>query len=117
MTEKKATSLITLTGVREWIENDVKFEVEYELVEVSKENIPRYIAVYKRLDTKEDFVFISKNWSSHGPHARIFNLWPGVIRHHLEFGDGRPLHVEIHKSKVKKDSKKNLQKRAIFLDD
>ena len=29
-----------------------------------------------------------------GPEARYFNIWPGLFKHHLDFGDGRDLRFD-----------------------
>lgn len=111
---QRVSSLITLTGVREMVENGTVFECKYELVEVSHTGMPKYIALYTKEDNEEEYVLISSNWASDGPRAKLLGYWPGLIHHHNQFGQGKPLKLDILPEKINTD-KKIKNRRAIYL--
>lgn len=82
--------LITIDGVKDLIQSDVEFRCRYELVEFTDDGKPRYQCVYLR-ESEPEAVLVSTRFGPHGPDARLFNIWPGLFKHHLEFGDGRDL--------------------------
>ena len=71
--------LITIDGVKDLIGSGVDFRCRYELVEFTDDGKPRYQCV------------VSTRFGPYGPEPRLFNIWPGLFKHHHEFGDGRPL--------------------------
>ena len=36
-------------------------------------------------------ILVSTRFGPYGPEPRLFNIWPGLFKHHHEFGDGRTL--------------------------
>jgi len=82
--------LITIDGVKDLIGSGVDFRCRYELVGFTDDGKPRYQCVYLRKGEPEA-VLVSTRFGPYGPEARLFNIWPGLFKHHHEFGDGRPL--------------------------
>ncbi|MCG7521902.1 hypothetical protein [Ruegeria sp. Ofav3-42] len=82
--------LITIDGVKDLIESGVDFRCRYELVEFADDGKPRYQCVYLR-EGEPEAILVATRFGPYGPDARLFNIWPGLFKHHVEFGDGRPL--------------------------
>ena len=82
--------LITIDGVKDLIKEDADFRCRYELVGFTEDGKPRYQCVYLR-EGEPEAMLVSTRFGAHGPEPRYFNIWPGLFRHHIEFGDGRPL--------------------------
>ena len=82
--------LITIDGVKDLMRSGITFRCRYELVGFTDDGKPRYQCVYLR-DGMPEAILVSTRFGPYGPDARLFNIWPGLFRHHFEFGDGRPL--------------------------
>ncbi|ETX13523.1 hypothetical protein OCH239_10045 [Roseivivax halodurans JCM 10272] len=82
--------LITIDGVKDLIGSGVDFRCRYELVGFTDDGKPRYQCVYLR-EREPEAVLVSTRFGPYGPEARLFNIWPGLFKHHHEFGDGRNL--------------------------
>lgn len=82
--------LITIDGVKDLIASDVAFRCRYELVGFTDDGKPRYQCIYLR-DGEPEAILVSTRITPYGPEPRYFNIWPGLFKHHLEFGDGRLL--------------------------
>ena len=86
--------LITIDGVKDLIESGVDYRCRYELVGFTDDGKPRYQCVYLRAGEPEA-ILVSTRFGPHGPEPRLFNIWPGLFKHHREFGDGRALCFDI----------------------
>lgn len=82
--------LITIDGVKDLMRSGVAFRCRYELVGFTDDGKPRYQCVYLR-EGEPEAILVSTRFGPYGPEARLFNIWPGLFRHHHEFGDGRAL--------------------------
>lgn len=98
---KRILSLITLTGVRKFMQNGENFKVRYELASISSNQNPQYRVVYSFGDGKAEAVLIAQNFTDGGPTERLLNLWPGVVLHHRKYGDGQPLTIDVGKVDTK----------------
>lgn len=87
---KRGQILMTIDGVKDLIASGTAFRCRYELVEFTDDGKPRYQCVYLR-EGEPEAVLVSTRFGPYGPDARLFNIWPGLFRHHLDFGDGRAL--------------------------
>lgn len=84
-------SLITIDGVKDWIAKGTLFQCIYDLVGFTEDGKPRYRCIYVLADSSESFVLVTTRVGKHGAEVRLFNIWPGLFKHHHEFGDGRSL--------------------------
>jgi len=82
--------LITLEGVKDLQSKGIKFSCRYELVGFTDDGKPRYQCIYLQTDEPES-ILVSTRITPQGAEARYFNIWPGLFKHHLEFGDGRDM--------------------------
>ncbi len=82
--------LITIDGVKDLIGSGTGFRCRYELVGFTDDGKPRYQCVYLR-EGEPEAVLVSTRFGPYGPEARLFNIWPGLFKHHHEFGDGHAL--------------------------
>ena len=87
---KRKYQLITIKGVRALMERGSDYQCRYDLVEFT-DGKPRYQCIYL-VDGKES-ILISDRTSERGVEPRLFNFWPGLFKHHFEFGDGSDLCV------------------------
>ena len=71
--------LITIDGVKDLIASGTNFRCRYELVGFT--------------EGQPEAVLVSTRFGPYGPEARLFNIWPGLFKHHHEFGDGRALTI------------------------
>ena len=85
---KRQYKLITIKGVRALMAGSVRFQCRYDLIELINGK-PRYQCIYL-VDGKES-ILISDRVSENGVEPRLFNVWPGLFKHHFEFGDGTDL--------------------------
>ena len=51
----------------------------------------REVACIYLREGEPEAILVSTRITPLGPEARYFNIWPGLFKHHLEFGDGRDL--------------------------
>ncbi|WP_420006558.1 hypothetical protein [Arenibacterium sp. LLYu02] len=82
--------LVTIDGVKELLEEGVAFQCRYELVGFTDDGKPRYQCIYLR-EGEPEAILVSTRVGKLGPEPRYFNIWPGLFKHHHEFGDGRDL--------------------------
>ena len=86
-------SLITLDGVKDLIARDVEFTCRYELVRGTGDGKPLYHCIYTVGD--EELILVAAKVQKHGPKVREFALWPGLVNHHVNFGDGHPVSIDL----------------------
>ena len=86
-------SLITIDGVKDLIARKVPFTCRYELVGGTGDGKPRYQCIYTVGD--EELVLVVAKVQKHGPEVRKFALWPGLVNHHVAYGDGRPAELDL----------------------
>jgi hypothetical protein len=82
-------TLITLDGVKDLLTRRVAFDCRYDFLGVASDGIPKYHCIYL-YDGQEAMLVLSR-LGKLGPAAREFNLWPGLFKHHKEFGGGSAL--------------------------
>lgn len=82
---------ITIDGVKDLIEQKVPFRCVYDLVGFTQDGKPRYRCVYVLKENSEAFALVATRIGKRGAEVRLFNIWPGLFKHHHEFGDGKPL--------------------------
>ncbi|KEJ96868.1 hypothetical protein SAMN05444149_1049 [Pseudosulfitobacter pseudonitzschiae] len=82
-------SLITIDGVKDWLAKGIRFHCDYDLIGFTQDGKPRYRCIYVLPDADKPFVLVTTRIGKHGPEVRLFNIWPGLFKHHHEFGDGR----------------------------
>ncbi len=85
--------LITIDGVKDLQEEGIAYRCRYELVGFTDDGKPRYQCIYLR-EGEPEAILVSTRITPHGPEPRYFNIWPGLFKHHLEFGDGRDLRFD-----------------------
>ncbi len=86
-------SLITLDGVKDLITRKVPFTCRYELVGGTGDGKPLYQCIYTTGD--EELILVAAKVTKHGPKVRHFALWPGLVNHHVAFGDGRCIELDL----------------------
>jgi len=82
---KRHHVLITVEGVRERIEKGLDFTCRYDLVGFANDERPRYVCVY--LFENKEHILISTKVTAAGIKPKILSVWPGLFKHHFEFGD------------------------------
>lgn len=82
-------TLITIDGVRELLVDGTPFKCRYEFVGLASDNAPKYHCIYSHQGS--DAILVRSKIGRTGAEAREFNLWPGLFKHHHEFGDGTSL--------------------------
>jgi len=85
---KRKYQLITIKGVRALMAEGSAFQCRYDLIELI-DGKPRYQCIY--LTEGRESILISDRVSENGVEPRLFNVWPGLFKHHFEFGDGTEL--------------------------
>ena len=112
---ERITSLITLESVRELVAKKIDYKFRYELVGITEKGVRKYIAIYNIPHRREDHVFISSNWTSSGPTAKIFAL-PSLVKHHEKFGRGLKLSIDITADKIVRQDRQYSLSRSILPD-
>ena len=87
----KPMALVTIDRVKMWLADRLPFICKYDLVGFTSDGKPRYRCIYMMGETGEPFVLVSTRVGEQGADVRLFNIWPGIFKHHHEFGDGRAL--------------------------
>jgi hypothetical protein len=87
---KRQYQLITIKGVRALMSGSSKFLCRYDLVELI-DGKPRYQCIY--IVNGKESILISDRVSENGVEPRLFNFWPGLFKHHFEFGDEADLTI------------------------
>ena len=87
---KRHYELITINGVRSLLKNNQEFQCRYDLVEMSNGR-PRYQCIY--IVEGKERILIGSLTTERGVEPRYFTLWPGLFRHHHEFGDDSDLTI------------------------
>lgn len=85
---KRKYQLITIKGVKALMTDGPRFQCRYDMVELI-DGKPRYQCIY--LVGDKESILISDRVSENGVEPRLFNVWPGLFKHHFEFGDGTNL--------------------------
>ena len=83
-------TLITLDGVKDLREWGFNFKVRYELVESEDYGSPKYHCIYL-FEGKEAILIAQRKAGQKDVKYRTFNLWPGLLNHHHDYGDGTTL--------------------------
>ena len=93
MTEVRRTGLILVEDVRDLISQGTPFRVRYDLVGNGRDGQPRYQCVYLVEEDGETvhYTLIRRQPGPYGVQPREFNLYPGLVRHHRDYGDGSRL--------------------------
>lgn len=95
LTAKRPTDEVTLFAtidlVKQWQKSGNAFTIAYEPEGFTADGKPQYRATYTLTDNGQRDALVSTHLTEHGPDVRLFNLWPGLFKHHHEFGDGRKL--------------------------
>lgn len=83
--------LITVAGVRQWIDAGVRFQCRYDLVALGKGHVsPSYNCIY--LQDGQEYILVATNARGDGTvDEREIRYWPGLVRHHEKIGDGSKL--------------------------
>ena len=84
-------SLVTIEGVKSWMSKGTPYRCVYEPVEFTGDGKPRYRCIYLKGESAKPFVLVTTRVGEQGAEVRLFNIWPGLFKHHHEFGDGRKL--------------------------
>lgn len=84
-------SLVTIDGVKAWSAQGIVFQCHYDLIGFTGDGKPQYRCVYMKGEEDKPFVLVATRVGEEGPDVRLFNIWPGLFKHHHEFGDGRRL--------------------------
>lgn len=97
MSELRRTGLLTLEDVRDLISQGTPFDVRYDLIRSGDDAQPRYQCSYVVQEGAETvhYTLVRYKPGVHGPEPRVFSLWPGLVRHHREFGDGTDLRLAV----------------------
>lgn len=93
MINKRAKGVISIDGVAKLQKENAKFHCRYDFYDLGRSNSPRYTCTYILPDGTEE-VLISMRFSEGGVHERLFALWPGLFKHHRQYGDGT--HIVVH---------------------
>ena len=93
-------TLATIELVRRLQSAGVKFSMEYKLVADGDPSNPEYECYYDIPDSQEFGVLgrsllVPTKIPPTGTVARRFKLWPGLLNHHKEFGDGSRLCIDV----------------------
>lgn len=93
-------SLVTVAGVNSWKAKHQAFQVRYDLVKLGvRSGAPSYNCVY--LVDGQEFVLVATNAKPTGfIEDRKISLWPGVHRHHDQYGDGTMLVVDAQTQQI-----------------
>lgn len=89
---KRHQALITIDGVRALLRDDTKFDMRYDLVARNAKDRPLYNCIY--IIAGVEHVLISSRTSEIGVKDRQLAVYPGLIGHHVEFGQER--HLVFH---------------------
>lgn len=89
---KRQYTVVTIEMVRGLKEDQVPFTCRYEFIGLASLGRPKYHCIY----SSPSYVgaLCKSKISRAGAEPREFDLWPGLIKHHQEFGDGRILCVK-----------------------
>ena len=82
-------ALITIDGVRALIRDEKKFDMRYDLVKRNNSDRPLYNCIIIIGDVES--ILISSRTSEHGVTDRLLSVYPGLISHHIDFGQERAL--------------------------
>ena len=91
MPTKRKYQLITIKAIKALMETGADFQCRYDLIELANGK-PRYQCIYITGD--KESILIADRVSENGVEPRLFSLWPGLLKHHFEFGDGTDLTID-----------------------
>ena len=95
---KRNLALITVEGLREYLNAGVEYTYEFKLTGFTPQKMPHYI-MFIYINGAEHILCSIKN-TTHFPPIRTLNLFSAVITLHQEFGLGKPLCIETNKNKI-----------------
>lgn len=106
MVSKRAAGVISIDGVMKLKKENATFQCRYEFHDFGRSNSPRYTCTYILPNGSEE-VLISMRFAEGGVQERLFALWPGLFKHHRQYGDGSQivLHDDNRISTVTVDKK------------
>ncbi|MCF6433161.1 MULTISPECIES: hypothetical protein [unclassified Leisingera] len=106
MNSKRAEGVISINDVAKLLKENAKFHCRYDYYDLGRSNSPRYTCTYILEDGAEE-ALISVRYAGGGVNKRLFSLWPGLYKHHREYGDGSELvvHEDDTISTIKVDGK------------
>lgn len=83
--------ILTIKGLQSWIDDDIDFSSQYDQFGFTVDGRPRYRCIYLRDATKTHYILVDQGPTENAFNVRLLHIWPGLFRHHQEFGDGRKL--------------------------
>lgn len=97
MGEVRRTGLLTIEDVRDSISEGTPFDVRYELVRSGDDAQPRYRCIYVVTEDDETvhYTLVGYKPGLHGAEPRTFSIWPGLVRHHREYGGDTDLRLSV----------------------
>jgi hypothetical protein len=89
--------LILIEDMREVISQGTPFRVRYDLVRGGDNDRPIYQCVYEITEDDETihYTLVRQKPGPYGAQPREFGLYPGLLRHHREFGGGGRLCISV----------------------
>lgn len=104
---KRAEGVISIYDVAKLLKENAKFHCRYDYYDLGRSNSPRYTCTYIREDGSEAVLISVRYAGGGGVNKRLFSLWPGLYKHHREYGDGSEIvvHEDNTISTIKVDSK------------
>lgn len=93
MNPNRVKGIISVDLVRELQARGIEFRCRYDLLDYDRTDTPRYLCVYL-LENGSEETLITTRVGKGGGKNRRFSLWPGLFKHHEEYGDGS--HLIVH---------------------
>ncbi len=97
MPSKRYSNLIFIRHVKGLIAREAKFQTRYDLVGFAVNGTPQYTCNYIYRDENGlllDEPLGSERQSRRGQERRRLGLWPGLLKHHFEWGDGSAITID-----------------------
>ncbi len=85
--------MITIRDVKAMIAEQKPFSVSYKRCGVKDDGRPLFVAIYEFDGRKA--LLRHTHQLGFGDTVREFNIWPGLIKYHNEYGDGRPVLLDV----------------------
>jgi len=92
MVSKRAAGVISINDVVKLQKENAKFHCRYDFYDLGRSNSPRYSCTYILADGSEE-ALISMRIAEGEVRERLFALWPGLFKHHRQYGDGTQIVV------------------------
>ena len=93
MENKRAAGVISIDGVAKLQKANARFHCRYNYHDLGRSNSPQYTCTYILPNGAEE-ALISMRFAEGGVRERLFALWPGLFKHHRQYGDGS--HIIVH---------------------